>query len=191
MNLSGVALQDRLYNKMVAPEATYGDQFDRTFDIYQLGLTLYRVCVGDAAFSAQYASYGTGASFDRAEFRFDLRKGRFPNRKALPPHTPTKLRHIINKCIATKIADRYQSAIDVANALAGVDGATLDWRLSTTADMRKWSKNERGTLYEFTVNNSGESRCYKTVPNGLPRKVSAGCKMYMSDEDIEKFLGSY
>ena len=53
MNFAGTALQDRLYNKMIAPEATRGDQFDRTFDIYQFGLMLYRMCHGEDFFNAQ------------------------------------------------------------------------------------------------------------------------------------------
>ena len=40
-----IALQDRLYNKMIPPEATRGgDRFDRTFDIYQFGLGIFTVC---------------------------------------------------------------------------------------------------------------------------------------------------
>lgn len=190
-NLSGVARQDGLYYKMVAPEATRGDQFDRTFDIYQFGLTLYRMCNGNAAFYSQYASYGVGAAFNRAQYKFDVQKGRFPDRKAFAPHIPNKLRRIIKMCMETAIADRYQSAIDVANDLAGVDGATLDWRHSTANDTRVWTKDNNGTLYELTVQKDSASTCYKTASGGQPRKVSDGCKASMSEAAIQKFLGSY
>jgi eukaryotic-like serine/threonine-protein kinase len=190
MNLSGVAVQDRLYFKMVAPEATFGDAFDRTFDIYQFGLSLYRMCNGNAAFYAQHATYGAGAAFDRDKFKFDVRNGRFPDRKAFAPHIPSRLRSIIKKCMATDVTGRYQAAIDVANALALVEGPTLDWRLSETPDKRVWTKNENGTCYAFTVYNGGACECLKTVGTGPPRKVSAGCKSLISDADISNFLAS-
>jgi serine/threonine protein kinase len=190
MNLSGVAFQDRLYFKMVAPEAIVSDKFDRTCDIYQFGLTLYRMCNGDAAFYAQHAAYGAGTAFDRDKFKFDVRNGRFPDRKAFAPHIPNRLRSIIKKCMEPAIADRYQSAIDVANALALLDGATLDWRLAKTPDKRVWIKNESGTNYEFTVYTGGQCECLKTVGAGQPRKVGDGCKASISETDIYKFLGS-
>jgi eukaryotic-like serine/threonine-protein kinase len=190
MNLSGVALQDRLYFKMVAPEATFGDAFDRTFEIYQFGLSLYRMCNGNASFYAQHATYGAGAAFDRDKFKFDVRNGRFPDRKAFAPHIPSRLRSIIKKCMATDVTGRYQAAIDVANALALVEGPTLDWRLAETPDERVWTKNENGTFYAFTVYNGGACECLKTVGTGPPRKVSAGCKSLISDADISSFLSS-
>jgi eukaryotic-like serine/threonine-protein kinase len=191
MNLSGLALQDRLYFKMVAPEGTYGDQFDRTFDIYQFGLTLYRMCNGNESFYAQHAAYGSGEELDRDRFRFDVRNGRFPDRNAFLPHIPARLRGIIRQCTAIQPADRYQSAIDVANALALVDGPTLDWRFSEEHDRRVWTKNEDGTKYEFIAYNDGRSECYRTVGVGQRRRVTEGCKQAMSETDIARFLGSH
>lgn len=114
--------------------------------------------------------------------------GRFPDRKFFTPHIPSKLRKIVQKCIETNPADRFQSTIDVANALAGVDGKTLDWRLAEMDDKRVWIKNESGTHYEFTVSGDGASECYKTAPGGKPRRVGAGCKKLMSEKEIKKFL---
>ena len=191
MNFAGVALQDRLYNKMISPEATRGgDRFDRTFDIYQFGLTLYRMCNGDGAFNAQYAAYGTGAAFDRTRFRNDVRNGRFPDRRAFPPHVPSRLRSVIQKCIESEPTNRYQSAVDVSNALADISGKTLDWRLVESHDRRVWMKNESGTLYEFTVPLTGPTECYKTVGGGQTRRHTAGCRPTMTERDIKTFLGS-
>ena len=191
MNFAGVALQDRLYNKMNAPEATRGDQFDRTFDLYQFGLTLYRMCNGDETFNAQYLAYGAGAAFDRVSFRNDLRNGRFPDRHVFPPHVPARLRRVIRQCLETDPANRYQSAVEVANALAEVAGETLDWRLVETHDRRVWTKNENGTEYEFTVTQAGPTECYKVVNCGQRRRHAAGCKPTMTEREIQTFLGSY
>jgi hypothetical protein len=149
------------------------------------------MCNGNESFHAKHAAYGIGMAFDRDKFRFDLRNGRFPDRTVFPPHVPTKLRNIIKKCMETTIANRYQSAIDVANALAGVDGQTLDWRLSGTPDTRVWTKNDKGTQYEFMVDKAAKATCSKTVADGQPRKVGDGCKASMSEQEIQRFLGSH
>jgi len=190
-NYNGVASQDRLYFKMIPPEATRGDSFDSTFDIYQFGLTLYRMCNGDDAFYSQFAKYGPRPTFDRDTFRYDVRNGLFPDRKLFSPHVPSRLRTIVRKCLQTDPADRYQSALDVANALAVVEGNTLDWRLAQSGDTRTWTKNEEGTQYEFVVRGDGSSECHKTVGAGARRRVKDGCNTSVSTKDIEKFLGSY
>ena len=86
---------------------------------------------------------------------------------------------------------RFQSAIDVANTLALIEGNTLDWRLVSDPDKRSWKKNENNTLYEFTVDNNGRCECYKTVGAGQRRRVSEGCKESISEAQIQQFLGSH
>ena len=54
-NYSGVAVQDRLCGKMIPPEALDTDQLTRTFDIYQISLTLYRMCNGNDKFYRQFS----------------------------------------------------------------------------------------------------------------------------------------
>lgn len=191
MNYSGVALQDRHYVKMMPPEATRGDRFDIRFDIFQFGLTLYRMANGNAAFAKQFAKYNIGAKFDRQAFRNDIRNGTFPDRKAFSPHIPRKLRRIVRKCIETDPKSRYATAIEVANALAEIDGPHLDWRLIESPDKKRWEKNENGTKYEFVVFNDGMSECYKTVSEGRPRRVKEGCVSSITVKQIEAFLGSY
>jgi serine/threonine protein kinase len=136
MNLMGRAGQDRLYPKTIPPEAIGRDQFERTFDIYQFGLTLYRMCNSNELFYQQLNAYGIDPAFDQESFHFDLRNGRFPDRDAFVSHIPTRLRNIIKTCLEPTTTDRYQSAIDVANALAEVDGATLDWQFTMTGGRR-------------------------------------------------------
>lgn len=190
-NYSGVAAQDRHYTPMIPPEALVRDNFDRTFDIYQVGLTLYRMCNGNEHFYKQLASYGVGANFDRDSFRFDVRNGRFPDRKSFTPHVPSTLRNVIKKCLEVDPAQRYQSALEVANAMAGIDGNCLDWRLVTHPDKRVWTKNENGTEYELTVNLDGTTLCYKSVNGGQKRRVGDACKANISERDLRKIFTGY
>lgn len=191
MNYRGVAVQDRHYYPMMAPEGLETDHFDRTFDIYQIGLTLYRMCNGNDHFYAQMTKYGTGADFDREAFRFDVRNGKFPDRKSFAAHVPSTLRNVIRKCLETKPENRYQSALDVANAIAGIDGECLDWRLTDHEDRKVWTKTIDESQYEFTVNADGTTTCYKSVNGGKARRVAAACHDKIGDRDLRKIFTEY
>jgi eukaryotic-like serine/threonine-protein kinase len=190
MNYSGRAAQDRLYTPMMPPEAFITDHFDITFDIYQFGLTLYRMCIGNGSFYAQLDQYGPMIR-DRDAFRIDVRMGRFPNRNFFPPHIPRKLRGVIRKCLQVDPGSRYESAIDVANALAGIEGDTLDWRLVENAGTKTWTKSEQGTEFRFVIHPDGSSLLYKARNGGSCRRVSDGCRSSITDREAQQMLGSY
>jgi serine/threonine protein kinase len=175
---------------MLPPEAIGRDQFNAAFDIFQFGVTLYRMCNGDAKFYEQFARYGASRAFDRDTFRFDVRNGRFPDRRVFAPHIPAKLRTIVKKCMEIDPSNRFRSALDAANALADIDGDTLDWRLAESPDTRIWTKNKSGTAIRFTAHGDGSTECIKTATGGQARRVGAGCRALMTERDIKTFLGS-
>lgn len=191
MNFSGIAAQDRLYSKMVPPEATKTDHFDKSFDIYQIGLTLYRMANGNDHFNQQFAKYGPATAFDKAAFQYDLRNGKFPDRSSFLPHIPATLRNVIRKCLQVDPDDRYGSAIDVANAMASIDGECLDWSYAPQAAIKNWTKNKNGTKYDLTVNADGSSVCVKSVNDAPARRVGPACKAKITDQELKKFFGSY
>jgi eukaryotic-like serine/threonine-protein kinase len=146
---------------------------------------------GDESFYAQLAKYGVGDAFDRETFHFDLRNGRFPDRDVFLAHVPTKLRTIIKTCLEPDVAARFRSAIDVANALAEVDGGTLDWCYSTEGTKQVWKKNEEGTILNFAVMPDASTECFKTAPGGKPRRFGDGCSPRMTDRQIRTFLDKH
>lgn len=185
MNNYGVAIQSRLYNRMVAPEVTTSLHLDLRFDIYQVGLTLYRMCNGPTEFDKQFKEVAK----DRDTFLRALQSGAFPDRKKFPLHIPTKLQKIVKKCLEVDLTKRFQSAIDVANALATIEGNLLDWQYDVTDGIRSWNKNVAGTNLVFRANGDGSTHCEKAV-NGQARRVTAGCKPTMLDKEIYNFLES-
>lgn len=191
MNFSGVAAQDRLYGKMIPPEATVTDHFDRRFDIYQVGLTLYRMANGNDHFNAQFEAYGPPENFDRAAFRFDVRNGKFPDRSTFLPHIPSTLRNVIKRCLEIDPANRYQSAIDVVNAMAGIDGECLDWQFQPQAEKMIWTKRREGTEFEIVVNDDGSSVGYKSVNGAAKRRIGDACKAKIKDKDLRKLFSEY
>lgn len=186
-NNSGIAGQDRLYQRMRPPEAFKSDEFDVRFDIYQLGLTMYRMCNGDELFEKQFARYGTRTSFDRDAFKFDVTNGRFPDRSAFEEHIPARLKRIIKKCLETDPANRYAAVIEVANDLAKVNTG-FDWEFTTDVKSRTWSHTRDGKTYELAVDQSGASIAYKTVGSGRRTRVTGYCKERITSTEIRRFL---
>ncbi len=182
--VGGVARPGQAYSKMIPPEALQGQPaFDLRWDIYQMGLTLYRMTVGNAEFDRQFDAYP-----DANAFRVDVLAGRFPDRKKFPPHAPARLRSVVKKCLGVDPTDRYQSAIEAANALALVDGTTLDWQLTTVGGTRTWEKNEGGTKVVLEVSPDGDAKCSKQKGAGKAQRVTAMCKK-VTESEVSKFLG--
>jgi eukaryotic-like serine/threonine-protein kinase len=185
---AGLANPGLFYSKMIPPEAPAGaTAFNRTWDIYQLGLTLYRMCNGNDEFNRQFAQFGG----DRTAFYQAVMAGNFPNRRVFPAHVPQKLRNIIRTCLNVHPVERYQSALDVANQLAEVEDL-LDWRLSEADGTKTWTrKNESRTEYTFLVNTNGSTEFYQTPVSGQRRRINNGFKPSINDRDLRKLLGEY
>jgi len=185
----GLASLDQMYIRIQPPEGFGGYEFPRTFDIYQVGTLLYRMCCGNEEFARQFATFAPGGVFDRNAFRVAVVNGQFPDRRIFPAHIPERMRSVIKRCLQVDPNDRFTSALEVANALAPIDGPTLDWRHSRLAGCQRWEKNVEGTLYEFELANAGSTTCYKTKDAGQRRRMAKGCTNSMTDRQVRTFLG--
>lgn len=65
----GLAEYDVGYVRTQPPESFQGYEFPRTFDIYQVGMLLYRMCCGPDEFERQFATFTPGGIFNRNAFR--------------------------------------------------------------------------------------------------------------------------
>lgn len=191
VNFNGIAAQDRHYGSIIPPEALTTDHFDKAFDIYQFGLLLYRMCNGDAEFYKQFQEFGVGAAFDRSKFKFAVRNGRFPDRSVLPPHIPPRVKKVIKKCLETNPSNRYQSALEVSNALSAVDGEILDWQLVDHADKRVWSKESDGREFRLAVYNDDRSKLTRSVNGNPVQRITEGSLDRVTNADIYRLLGAY
>ncbi len=194
VNALGRAQQPFLYALMIPPEVLTQKEFTPLFDIYQLGLTLYRMCNGNAQFYKQVSVYGDVnlPDFDIDGFKKALHGGKFPDRGDFYEHIPQKLRQVIKKCTDIDPSKRYQDIIEVANDLAGIEGKTLDWHLALQGDSRVWKKTSEGKEYTLVVENSGSSHATKKVlSSGNTQRITEYCNELISRKEIKKFLGSY
>lgn len=185
INSEGIAKQPMLYIKQLPPES-FGNkekEFDNRFDIYQIGLTMYRMCIGNKQFDEQFTKYKTGD-----QFALDVIAGKFPDRKAYPLHIPKKLQRVINKCIKPNPGDRYGAAIEVVNALADIDGSILHWEYIPGERETTWRKELDGIVKSITIFSDGSSKAYKQKVESHPRKVNPFCKSNITDSEIIRFL---
>jgi eukaryotic-like serine/threonine-protein kinase len=185
---AGTAEQDRLYFKMCPPEAYKSEQHTSAFDVYQFGLTLYRMCVGNEEFYRQFASFGTtAANFRRDEFKVAVRNGQFPDRDMLPEHIPARLRSVIKDCLAPEPTDRTTAVIEAANGLAQVD-EKLDWQYTVSAQGREWSRRSDTMEYRISVGHDGSAYAQKGRIGGSFSRISAYCTPAISTATLKKFL---
>ncbi|WP_019123724.1 serine/threonine-protein kinase [Brevibacillus massiliensis] len=137
----GVANNPRIYTWHRAPEQLIQRRSTLLSDIYQAGLTLYRMCNGEKYLDAQKSKYLTPEGFfDKFAFIPALQEGKFPDRQKFLPHVPSRLRRVIRKSLNVDPASRYQTALELALALGQVS-ELLDWQYEETEIGVKWTEN--------------------------------------------------
>lgn len=132
------------------------------FDIFQIGLTLYRMCIGDIAFNEQFEK----VRVSRERFLDSLNKKEFPNRNIVLPHIPETLMRIICQCLEVDVNKRYSSVRAILNDLSKIDREGLDWQYTNTESEHQWNfEDEKGHTY--IVNTSkNDYKDYRVTKNG-------------------------
>lgn len=186
--LNGLAEQDMHYGKMAPPEAYQLVQYDQRYDIYQVGLTLFRMCVGDAQFYAQFNSHVVNGVFDSHGFRHAVVNGQFPNTGSdvFPEHIPDALIKVVRRCLQN-VDDRYTSAIDVVNDLAPIEGELLDWQYSEGQVGRRWVKKVDSMIYTLDMDANRASVAKKGRDGGQERRVNEYCAV-LNRQSTKRFL---
>lgn len=109
-NLSPVRLRSA-YNLHIAPESIKTDQISVQTDIYQTGLTAFRLLNGIDCFQQIYDSLGKEKYYEL------VKQGKLEHHITYLPFIPRALKGIINKAIAVDPSNRYQNAIEMRRAL--------------------------------------------------------------------------
>ncbi len=139
----GTATPDMMYTAHKPPEHFKNIKLTNKSDIYQAGVTLYRLCNGNDIFCNQFQ--------ESANYVNDIINGKLPNRKFYLPHIPSKLQKIINKSISVDPDDRYDTVLDMINQLSNIN-ENLDWRPTTINDELAWSMlNDKRTHEDYII----------------------------------------
>ncbi|CAM3073040.1 serine/threonine protein kinase [Corallococcus sp. ZKHCc1 1396] len=184
INTSGLATPASLYDKLYTPEyMTKSNALSMTADIYQVGLTLYRMCNGEDDFKAQFATY-TGDTWMDA-----IIDGNFPERSKFLPHIPKRLRKVIKKSLSIKPDDRFKTALDISNELSQVD-ENLDWVYTpTTTGGGTWQYRLDSTVFNVTLKQQGAGwnieGARTNLVSGAKRRITAATFSNIQQAEVE------
>jgi serine/threonine protein kinase len=121
---NGTAAFPAMYKWGVPPEVYTHAVGVVESDIYQAGLTLYRLFNGDPEFRNQCAQL-------TEPLPNAIQKGRLPRRDRFLPHIPAGIRRVVRRALKVDPAHRYHTALEFQDALARVR-VPLNW----TVDFR-------------------------------------------------------
>ncbi len=138
LNDDGLTLVDKFYHWHRAPETLQSNTISHHSDIFQAGLTVYRLCNGNGFFKHQLGRFkNKDNSFNNDRFLKSIFEGKFPNRSAYLEHIPQTLRNYIRKALHPNPADRYQSVLEFLNDLSKID-ITHDWQMLPNGNGCTW-----------------------------------------------------
>ena len=188
MQYDGVAQQNRIYTKISPPEAFTGNVFSNKFDVYQSGVTLYRMCVGERSFYAQFEQFLIEGVLNLPSFKKAILSEEFPNRTTYPEHIPLAMRNVIRDCLKSDPDSRLDSAISIVNRLSDIDGHCLDWNYSVGSDYKQWKKETEDKSVTLKVSDSGNSLAWHTSKTGRRRRIPDFCQESISKRGIKEML---
>lgn len=99
------------YRLHMAPEVLSTGQISVQTDIFQTGLTLYRLATGLSALRMKQASLGWN------DYYAAVNAGTLLTPSDFPPYIPSALRRIILKAVHPDPAERYQTALEMRRAI--------------------------------------------------------------------------
>ena len=106
----GAVQPKQSYLPHIAPETISSNLYDTRTDIYQLGLTAFRLINGISEIRAEFDK-------DKAGFTQKVIKGTIVASNKYKPYVPHSLRRIINKAVSLEPDNRYQTALEMRRAL--------------------------------------------------------------------------
>lgn len=179
---NGIAEQDMNYTLHIDPEYLKNSGRSVQSDIYQMGLTMYRLCNGVDILSQQMGELNI---VSRDVLVDCVLKGKFPRRDFYLPHIPKKLIKIINKALMVNQEERYKNVIEMMNDLSVIDD-NLDWVF--TGDVSEpYIKLDETYRYSIVINEKKDIECFKEkLDSGKKTKISKYCKKHSDIKSIEK-----
>lgn len=162
----GFAVPPALYPTHLPPEVMISTQLTKQSDVFQAGLTLYRMCVGDAEWRRQLAALGGNGT---EAFIDAVKLGRFPKRDAFPAHIPIPLRSVVQRALKVNPDERWPSVLALLTALAGVDADQIDWQPAET--------DGGGMVWTLTPNDGSVRRECTLTHDGTGKWTVEGVRM--------------
>ena len=194
LNDDGLTTFDKFYNLHRSPEAFQTNVISHHNDIYQAGLTIYRMCNGNAFFRSQLGRY---IEKDTGVFQYDKHvqsviAGKFPDRKAYQLYVPQRLRNYIRKALAVNVSERYNTVLDFLYDIASIE-IDYDWQFAPFSDSNQWLCYKDDKEYNIVLTPVNEKTCCvkstKKVHNSTSeRQITDYCKKNLTFDDAYKLI---
>lgn len=184
VNNSGFAKQPLQYVRHRSPETYITEERTVQDDIYQTGLTLYRLCNGDKDFHEQFQKL-----IDSGQKPQDfISKSIFPNRKNYLPHIPKKLRSIVNKALEVNPNKRYKSVLNLINEISLIE-EFVNWQVEIKQNKYTWTYTDGKINYEVILFLDGNQWRSQGVRKNLETKKQTNISKYSHsyNSEIEAF----
>ncbi len=184
MDENGIAEQPMNYNLHSDPERFTHSGRTIQSDIYQIGLTMYRLCNGVGILNQQLGAFGIS---NLEQLKESVIKGKFPDRKYFMPHIPKKLKKVILKALEIDPNKRYSNTISMMNDLSVIDD-NLDWIF--TGDLgNPYIKFDGVYRYDIIVKKNKDIECYRTnLQMDKKNKINKYCIKCTNEKDFAKNL---
>ena len=174
INNYGFAEMDLAYDPIRPPDSFTQTEHTKKYDIYQAGLTLYRMCNGNITFYQQFDEIcQTDEDYEKG-----IMNGIFPNRKYFLSHIPKSLKKIILKMLEINQDVRYGSVLEILNDLSLID-EVLDWQYSNDKNIEILSKSNNTHTFNVIIEKNSDlfdiEMTKIRIDNQKFSKVSAGC----------------
>lgn len=169
------------YLPHISPETISFNTYDIRTDIYQMGLTAFRLFNGISEIKSDFFA-------DRDEFERSVLKGTVITNTKYQPFVPTKIRRIISKAIATNPDERYQSALEMRRAFEQVN---LKGYCTSNAngDVVIVVGNKEYRYETIPADNNFDIIVYqKNMNSGRETKARKYCVKGMKKSDVKKAL---
>jgi serine/threonine protein kinase len=184
----GFCESQAFYTPHVTPEQLEGLQQSIKNDIYQAGLTIYRMVNGNDFFYQQIPTMNNN-QFDSQSFKRMILKGKFPDRTLYLPHVPKKLKRIIKKCIEPNPNDRYDNTLQIINELASID-ENLDIKYVKDVNGDFWESPKGDYTYKINLIPKRDQFDIKVCKTKEGKTINCRnkCLYNIEKDDIESML---
>ncbi|MCH9807009.1 MAG: serine/threonine protein kinase [Alphaproteobacteria bacterium] len=174
------------YRFHMAPEVMANGQINVQTDIFQTGLTLYRLASGLSSLRAKQAAMGWN------DYHKAIGAGRLLDDRDFPAFVPNSLRRIIQKSVNPDPAQRYQSALDMRRAIEKL-AFPGHWTTDATGNLIGYDQRHKYRLEKSPNATRFDVTGYKrNLKSGRETRVSdfsvKGATERQADALIDKFV---
>lgn len=173
------------YLPHISPETISNKLYDIRTDIYQLGLTAFRLINGISEIRDEFDK-------DRKTFWDKVIKGKIITPNKYKPYVPHSIRRIINKAISINPDDRYQTALEMRRALERVQlaGDCTGDSIGNLILLR----GANAFRYEITVTNKNAfslSTYKRNLKTGKEARFTKYCLKGLKEKELKKYLQDF